>query len=117
VDEFVETMKQQNPLLNIFYDKDSIPVGGQWLKMISDAIGQSEKFVAILSPDYSQSPVCWDEFQCAKLLEYNTKKSNIQTVYFMKDTALPLIMGIYSYVDCTEKDIEALKKAAKKLIT
>src|ERR1039457_6211919 len=38
-------------------------------------ISEAWMFVAVLSPDYSASPVCWDEFQCAKLKEYNTRTS------------------------------------------
>jgi hypothetical protein len=49
-----------------FYDKTTIPAGGLWIKLISDAIQNSRTVICILSPQYSASDVCWDEFQCAK---------------------------------------------------
>lgn len=117
INSFVEHLKQKNNKLKIFYDKDSIPPGGLWIKQISDTIQKSKKVLVFLSPDYDKSPVCWDEFQCAKLLEYNRKKAVIQTIYLYKyEDEMPLIMGIYSYLDCREGDIEKLQAAISKLV-
>jgi hypothetical protein len=117
INTFVQHLKQKNSKLKIFYDKDSIPPGGLWIKQISDTIQKSKKVLVFLSPDYDKSPVCWDEFQCAKLLEYNRKKSVIQTIYLYKyENEMPLIMGIYSYLDCREGDREKLLATIPKLI-
>lgn len=112
VDVFVNNLTAANKKLQIFYDKSSIPPGGLWIKQISDAIQKAKKVLIFLSPDYSNSPVCWDEFQCAKLMEYNSKRQLIQTIYLFNDVAMPPIMGIYSYADCREGDIDRLKKIA-----
>ncbi len=64
--------------------------------MAEDDIGGVHKarmFVAVLSPEYSASPVCWDEFQCAKLKEYNTGTSVIQTVRLYSERELPPMYG------------------------
>lgn len=117
INSFVEHLKQKNSNIKIFYDKDSIPPGGLWIKQISDTIQKSKKVLVFLSPDYDKSPVCWDEFQCAKLLEYNRKMSVIQTIYLYKyEEEMPLIMGIYSYLDCREGDKEKLLAAIPKLV-
>ena len=116
IDAFVKNLEQGNKKLQIFYDKSSIPAGGLWIKQISDAIQKSKKVLIFLSPDYSNSLVCWDEFQCAKLIEYNSKKQIIQTIYLYNDTAMPPIMGIYSWTDCREGDKEKLEKIAAQLI-
>jgi hypothetical protein len=116
IDSFVNQMKKRNNQLEIFYDKDSIPPGGMWIKQISDTIQKSKKVLVFLSPDYNNSPVCWDEFQCAKLLEYNRKTSVIQTIYLYQHE-VPLIMGIYSYLDCREGDMDKLLEAIPKLIS
>ncbi|HRX11474.1 MAG TPA: TIR domain-containing protein, partial [Draconibacterium sp.] len=116
INKFVMQLKEKDSKLNIFYDKDSIPPGGLWIKQISDTIRKSKKILVFLSPDYDNSPVCWDEFQCAKLLEYNLKTSVIQTIYLYKHE-LPLIMGIYSYLDCREGDLNKLFAAIPKLIS
>ena len=115
---FVDELKNKNSNLSIFYDKDSIPPGGLWIQQISAAIQQADKVLIFLSPDYDNSPVCWDEFQCAKLMEYNWKKSIIQTVYLYghKETEMPLIMGIYSYIDCREGNTQKLQDCVQQLL-
>src|SRR5687768_10490005 len=115
---FVDELKNKNSNLSVFYDKDSIPPGGLWIQQISAAIQQADKVLIFLSPDYDNSPVCWDEFQCAKLMEYNRKKSIIQTVYLYghKKTEMPLIMGIYSYIDCREGNTEKIQQCVQQLL-
>lgn len=116
VKHFVQALLRKNPQLNIFYDRTSIPAGGLWIKLISDAIQNSKAVICILSPQYSTSDVCWDEFQCAKAKEYRTKQPVIKTINFYNDANMPLIMSIYSYIDCTEGDIEKLKNAVHDLL-
>ena len=118
VQYFVDELKTKNKALNIFYDKDSIPPGGLWIQQISAAIQKADKVLIFLSPDYDKSPVCWDEFQCAKLMEYNRKKSVIQTIYLYghKETEMPLIMGIYSYIDCREGSDEKINACIQQLL-
>jgi hypothetical protein len=113
---FVRELERNYPNLSVFYDHSSIPAGAQWLKMISEALRKARVFVAVLSPDYSASPVCWDEFQCAKLREYNMRGSIIRTVRLYSERDLPPIMGIYSYVDCAEGDVEKLRECAGTLL-
>ena len=118
VQYFVDELKAKKKELNIFYDKDSIPPGGLWIQQISTAIQMADKVLIFLSPDYDKSPVCWDEFQCAKLMEYNRKKSIIQTIYLYghKETEMPLIMGIYSYIDCREGSMEKIGACVQQLL-
>jgi hypothetical protein len=112
---FVGALRAAAPALRIFYDRSSIPVGAPWIQRISDAVQFSQTFVAILSPDYSASPVCWDEFQCAKLKEYTTRQSVIKTIRLYRDPDLPPIMGIHSFDDCAEGDLAKLTSAAVRL--
>lgn len=114
---FVEELQRLHPERSIFYDRRTIPVGGQWIKMISDAVQKAATFVAVLSPDYTASPVCWDEFQCAKLKEYNSRTSVIKTVRLYSEPSLPPIMGIYSYGDCAEGDLMKLRACAATLLS
>ncbi len=112
---FVEALLQQQPGLNIFYDKTSIPTGGLWIKLISEAIQNSKAVICILSPDYTASGPCWDEFQCAKVKEYRSNQGVIKTINFFNDPNLPLIMAMYSYIDCTQGDIQKLKDCVQQL--
>lgn len=118
VQYFVDEMRSKKKSLHIFYDKDSIPPGGLWIQQISAAIQKADKVLIFLSPDYDKSPVCWDEFQCAKLMEYNLKKSIIQTIYLYrhKEAPMPLIMGIYSYIDCREGSPEKINDCVMRLL-
>jgi hypothetical protein len=109
---FVAELQRQHPQLRIFYDRQSIPTGGQWIRLISEAVGRANAFIAVLSPDYTASPVCWDEFQCAKLKEYTSGASIIRTVRLYAEKEPPPIMAIHSYTDCTEGDLDKLRAAA-----
>lgn len=114
---FVEALQQSDQRLRVFYDRQAIPVGGQWIKLISDAVHKSRTFIAVLSPDYTASPVCWDEFQCAKLKEYRTRTSVIKTVRLYSEQELPPIMGIYSFVDCVEGDLAKLRASVAAVLS
>lgn len=114
--EFVKAVKEKDDKINIFYDRSSIPPGGLWLRKISEAIQHSKYVICILTPEYSNSDVCWDEFQCAKVMELRSRKSMIKTINFIRDDNMPPIMAIYSYIDCTEKDLQKLREAASQLI-
>ena len=116
IEHFVNALRARKADLNIFYDRDSIN-GGQWLRMISDAIARAKKVIVFLSPDYSHSPVCWDEFQCAKVIEYNQDKQLIQTIYLMNDVTMPPIMAINSWIDCRENDLDRLAAACADLVS
>jgi hypothetical protein len=116
VQAFVQELQGRHPAVRIFYDRRAIPAGGLWIKRISDAVRKAHTFIAVLSPDYTSSPVCWDEFQCAKLKEYNTRTSVIRTVRLYSEPDLPPIMGIYSYVDCVEGDLAKLRASATRVL-
>ncbi len=118
VHSFVQQVKEKCGHLNIFYDRDSIAVGGLWIRQLSAAIQKANKVLVFLSPDYDRSPVCWDEFQCAKLMEYKKKTPIIQTIYLYdyKEVEMSPIMGIYSYVDCREGDTAKLKDFIEKVL-
>jgi hypothetical protein len=118
VHSFVKKVKEKNTNLQIFYDRESIPPGGLWIRQLSAAIQKANKVLVFLSPDYDKSPVCWDEFQCAKLMEYNRRKQIIQTIYLYdyREMEMPPIMGIYSYIDCREGDAAKLTASIDKLM-
>lgn len=116
VQEFVKAIREKKDALNIFYDRNSIPAGGMWIREISEAIQNSKSVLCILSPEYSKSDVCWDEFQCAKVMELRTKKSIIKTINFIKDEDMPPMFAIYSYIDCTEADVQKLKSSVDRFL-
>ncbi len=116
VHEFVKAIQEKKDTLNIFYDRSSIPPGGLWIRKISEAIQNSRSVLCILTPEYSKSDVCWDEFQCAKVMELRTKRSIIKTINFITDQDMPPMFAIYSYIDCTEADLQKLRSSVDQFI-
>lgn len=114
---FVQVLEEKKQGIRIFYDRNSIPPGAMWLKQISDAIQHTKAVICILTPDYSKSDVCWDEFQCAKIMELRTHKSIIKTINFVNDSNMPPLFAIYSYIDCTEADLQKLKNSANQFLS
>lgn len=112
VNEFLDGLYRVVPPERVFFDRRSIRPGDLWIKTLSDAMRGARLFVALLSPDYATSLVCWDEFQCAKLREYTTKRSLIRTIRLYSDPDPPPMMGIYNYIDCAEGDLRKLRAAA-----
>lgn len=113
---FVEALRRHHPRLRIFHDRTAISVGATWLKEISDAIDGARTFIAVLSPEYTASPVCWDEFQCAKVKEYATGSRVIRTIRLYSEPSLPSMIAIHSYEDCVEGDLDKLKACAGRVI-
>ncbi|HRQ49524.1 MAG TPA: toll/interleukin-1 receptor domain-containing protein, partial [Agriterribacter sp.] len=92
VHEFVKALQQKKKDITVFFDRNSLPPGGLWLRQISEAIQNAGSVICILTPEYSRSDVCWDEFQCAKVMEQRTRKSIIKTINFMKDEDMPPLL-------------------------
>lgn len=115
-DSFVKEMKAVKPGIRIFYDDDSIPKGAQWLKDICDAIDISKKVIIFISPEYTKSKICWDEFQCAKVREYNSDAVLLITIYLMSHEKLPTIFQLNNWIDCREADDAKIKAACSEVI-
>jgi len=113
---FIETLRQKNPSLRIFYDSDSIPKGGQWLKEISRCIDKSKKVLVFLSKEFDESPACWDEFQCAKVRQNRTGKNIIMNIYLLDHPELPTMFEIFNWIDCREADKQKLEGAIADVI-
>ena len=113
---FIETLRQKNPSLRIFYDSDSIPKGGQWLKEISRCIDKSKKVLVFLSKEFDESPACWDEFQCAKVRQNRTGKNIIMNIYLLDHPELPTMFEIFNWIDCREADKQKLDDAIVDVI-
>ncbi len=114
---FIETLREKNPSLRIFYDSDSIPKGGQWLKEISRCIDKSKKVIVFLSKEFDESPACWDEFQCAKVRQNRTGKNIIMNIYLLDHPELPTMFEIFNWIDCREADKQKLESAIIDVIS
>ncbi len=115
-DSFVQELHARKPGLKIFYDDQSIPKGAQWLKVVSDAIDASAKVVIFISPEYTASKICWDEFQCAKIREYNSDVELLITIYLKSHDKLPTIFQLNNWIDCREDDETKIKAACEEVL-
>lgn len=113
---FIETLRQKHPSLRLFFDSDSIPKGGQWLREISRCIDKSKKVLVFLSKEFDESPACWDEFQCAKVRQNRTGKNVIMNIYLLNHPDLPTMFEIFNWIDCREADKEKLDNAISEVI-
>ena len=116
VQYFIETLRQKYPTLRMFYDSDSIPKGGQWLREISRCIDRSKKVLVFLSKEFDESPACWDEFQCAKVRQNRTGNNIIMNIYLLDHPELPTIFEIFNWIDCREADKQKLDSAVNDVI-
>ncbi len=113
---FIDSLRQKYPSLRVFYDSDSIPKGGQWLREISRCIDRSRKVLIFLSKDFDESPACWDEFQCAKVRQNKTGKNIIMNIYLLNHPELPSMFEIFNWIDCREADKRKLDSAIADVI-
>ena len=113
---FIDSLRQRYPSLRLFYDSDSIPKGGQWLREISRCIDKSRKVLIFLSKDFDESPACWDEFQCAKVRQNKTGKNIIMNIYLLNHPELPSMFEIFNWIDCREADKQKLGNAIADVI-
>jgi len=113
---FIDSLRQKYPSLRVFYDSDSIPKGGQWLREISRCIDRSRKVLIFLSKDFDESPACWDEFQCAKVRQNKTGKNIIMNIYLLNHPELPSMFEIFNWIDCREADKQKLDSAIADVI-
>lgn len=114
---FIETLRKKHPSLRLFFDSDSIPKGGQWLREISRCIDKSKKVLVFLSKEFDESPACWDEFQCAKVRQNRTGKNVIMNIYLLNHPELPTMFEIFNWIDCREADKEKLESAVNDVIS
>jgi hypothetical protein len=113
---FIDSLRQKYPSLRVFYDSDSIPKGGQWLREISRCIDRSRKVLIFLSKEFDESPACWDEFQCAKVRQNKTGKNIIMNIYLLNHPELPSMFEIFNWIDCREADKQKLDSAIVDVI-
>ena len=113
---FIEKLREHNPGLRLFYDSESIPKGGQWLKQISRCIDRSRKVLLFLSKEFDESPACWDEFQCAKVRQNRTGQDIIMNIYLCNHPELPTMFEIFNWIDCREADRLKMDNAVKEVV-
>jgi hypothetical protein len=115
VDVMLSHLLKRSPALRIFRDTYNFNPGSMWCQEIFDAIEQSRRVVAFLSPRYLKSPMCKQEWNMAFLRQL-TSKSSVLFPILMHLTPLPHNYRVVQYQDCVEADETKLASAAEKLL-
>ncbi|EDV23968.1 uncharacterized protein TRIADDRAFT_57729 [Trichoplax adhaerens] len=78
----LEKMKIFDEDANIFFDVQQLKTGTAWQKELYEAIDGSQSLVAIVTPAYVRSKVCYEEFSLALALDRERNTSEGKRFYF-----------------------------------
>lgn len=93
---------------NLFFDKDDIDVGTNWLNKINSSLENSARFIVCLSPDYIASKVCKYEYTFCNLKLITDGDDCVLPVYLYSAT-LPFHMQILNYHDAREGQMKGVE--------
>lgn len=74
-DKVMETLKSLAPDLRIFIDTAGLNTGTSWQQILYNALDASSSTMALLSPDYIKSKVCYEEFCLSHALFVDKRRS------------------------------------------
>ena len=100
---------------NLFFDKDDIDVGANWLNKINSSLENSKRFIVCLSPDYIASKVCKYEYTFCNLKLIMDGDDCVLPVYLYSAT-LPFHMQILNYHDAREGQMKGVEEFCEMVI-
>lgn len=100
---------------NLFFDKDDIDVGMNWLNKINSSLENSQRFIVCLSPDYITSKVCKYEYTFCNLKLIMDGDDCVLPVYLYSAT-LPFHMQILNYHDAREGQLKGVEEFCDMVI-
>ena len=112
-DKFGHALRVQRPEIKIFDFRNSIAKGVSYQQVIDKAIESCRRIVAILSPDYFESPECVEEIMMSRLRNKRADGGVLLPIYW-RDLGgdLSLWLQILNYSDCREADEARIAAAA-----
>ena len=112
-EQFGRTLHMQRPITKIFDFRNSIDTGVSYQQEIDTAIESCRRIVAILSPEYFESPECTEEIMMSRLRNKRAGGGVLLPIYWRGlDEGLSLWLQILNYNDCREADVEKIATAA-----
>jgi len=100
---------------NLFFDKEDIGVGMNWLNKINSSLETSARFIVCLSPDYIASKVCKYEYTFCNLKLITDGDDCVLPVYLYSAT-LPFHMQILNYHDAREGQMKGVEEFCNMVI-
>lgn len=99
---------------NIFFDKQDIDVGANWLAKINESMENSNRFIVCLSPNYLESKICKYEYTFCNLKFIEKGDGYVLPVYLLS-SELPTHMQIINYFDAREARSEKVDEFCKSI--
>jgi hypothetical protein len=90
--------------INLFIDKEDIEIGERWKMKIADGLKRSKCLVALLSPDYFNSPWCVSEWKTFLAREKMLEQLGIES----RGLIVPAIYHDGEHFPAEAKDIQAV---------
>jgi hypothetical protein len=100
---------------SLFFDKESIDIGANWLNKINASLEKSERFIVCISPNYIESKMCKYEYLFCNLKLINQGDDYVLPVY-LNSASLPFQMQILNYHDAREGLIIKIEEFCDRLI-
>nr|XP_054764463.1 uncharacterized protein LOC129271127 [Lytechinus pictus] len=77
---FVETLKNIEPEMKIFFDVQELKTGKSWQRTLYHSIDGSQCMIALISTPYIKSAVCQEEFALAQAKHFSKGKQHLQLI-------------------------------------
>jgi hypothetical protein len=108
------TLQRLLPTCRMFYDRDSLAPGRNWLLDIGEALDTVSRVVVLFTPQYWSSGHCKFEFAAALARQLDCGEPVLFPVY-MRTTHIPYAYRNIEYIDCREEDTSKLDEACVAL--
>lgn len=107
-DKVLQTLRSLDLELKIFIDTSGLNTGTSWQQKLYNSLDASKSTIALLSPDYIKSRVCYEEF-CLSHALFVDKDSIMNLVSLLVEPVekLPLWCEQPLPVDCTSPEVDA----------
>ena len=104
VDKFLGCLRQAEPGLSVFCDRNTLEGGDDWWRRILDAVRSSRFFVPFYSPAYLGSQNCIDEFGTALMAWELKRVPRLFPILLEGFEQLPRIMRDIHFTDCSKSE-------------
>lgn len=96
-------LTKARPSLRLFVDRLELQPGAAWQQHIFEALDDCHKVIPLLSPCYTASKVCKEEFNIA-LFRHRDTPAGVLLPIQLRSTNLPTYMKLVQFIDVREGD-------------
>jgi hypothetical protein len=111
-----KALMQARPSLRLFVDRLELQPGAGWQQHIFEALDDCHKVISLLSPSYTASKVCKEEFNIA-LFRHRDTPAGVLLPIQLRSTELPTYMKLVQSLDAREDDYTKLAGHVDNILT